>query len=82
MSEVFNKLMGMVAMAAPSPDLYWRMTPIALSKVQMAEDRTGDLVVIVPNVRPLCMGIPVEIVRPSVYRASEIGIGDGAMVTL
>lgn len=75
MSEVRNKLFGMVVMAAPTPDLHWRMTPIALSKVR-------DLVVIVPNVRPFCMGIPVEVVAPSVYRASEVALGDGPMVTL
>lgn len=77
-----EKLYGIVAMAAPSHDLHWRMTPIALSKVRMAEDRIGDLVVIVPNVRPLCLGIPVEIVPASSYKASEISIGDGAMVPL
>ena len=69
-------------MAAPSPDLCWRMSPLALSKIQMAEERTGDMVVIVPNVRPLCLGIPVDIVAGSFYKASEIGIGDGPMVPL
>ena len=77
-----EKLFGMVAMAAPTPDLCWRMSPIALSKIQMAEERTGDMVVIVPNVRPLCLGIPVDIVAASTYKGSEIGIGDGPMVPL
>ena len=77
-----EKLYGMVAMAAPSPDLCWRMSPIALSKIRMAEERSGDMIVMQPNVRPLCLGIPVEIIPASSYKASEISIGNGPMVPL
>lgn len=80
---IHEKLFGMVALAEPTPDLHWRMTPIAFMAVRLAEDRTGDMVVMVPDVRPLCLGIPVEIVAPSVYRASEIALGSNApMVAL
>lgn len=73
-----EKLFGMVAMASPGHDLVWRMTPVAFTKITLAEDRSGDMIVIVPDVRPLCLGIPVVIVAPSVYGASEITLGHNA----
>lgn len=84
MSEVHEQLWEMlrenVAAGVEKPE--WRMTPIAFAKVQMAEKHTGEMLTIVANRPPICLGHVVRITQPSVYRASEIALGDGPMVKL
>ena len=78
-----EKLFGMVAMVAPRHDLHWRMTPVAFTKVRLAEDRNGDMISTGIGHRPTCLGIPVEIVSPQVYGMSEIALGaEAPMVPL
>ena len=75
-----EKLFAMVCMTDPGHDLHWRMTPIALSKIIMSQD---GLVEMAKDRKPVCLGYPVDIVQPRVYKASEIAFGpDAPMVTL
>ena len=62
--------------------LAWDMSPIAFSKIRVAEEYVGDIIVTYPATRPLCLGIPVNIVAPRKYMASEIKLGDSPVVTL
>ena len=70
-----EKLYGMVAMAAPTSGLRWKMTPIAFSEVRLAERHTGEMMEIAEGVMPTCLGYPVEIIKPATYRENRIEFG-------
>lgn len=66
-----EKLYGMVAMAAPTSGLRWKMTPIAFCEVRLANEIADT----VEGVMPTCLGYPVEIIKPATYRENRIEFG-------